>query len=67
MLFLGGLSTMITFTALCFVVGIYMLFCGIAVGVLEAPILFYCCELTKSFAPKVDTVTPLQRSIVYAW
>ncbi len=66
MLFLGGITTMVTFTALCFVVGVYMLVCGIAVGVLEAPILFYCCDLTKKFAPKVDLVTPLYRAIAYA-
>jgi hypothetical protein len=65
-LFLGGITTMVTFTAMCFVVGVYMLVCGIAVGVLEAPVLFYCCDLTKKFAPKVDLVTPLYRSIAYA-
>lgn len=57
---------MVSFSALCFVVGAYMLLCGIAVGVLEVPIFFYCCDLTKKFAPKADLVTPIYRSIAYA-
>ena len=34
---------------------------------LEAPVLFYCCDWTKKFAPKVDQVTPFYRAVTYAW
>ena len=57
---------MITLTALCLVIGIYMLFCGIFVGILEAPLLFSCCEIFKPMIPKVSQVEPIHRAVMYA-
>eukprot|EP00042_Codosiga_hollandica_P020264 m.65173 g.65173 ORF g.65173 m.65173 type:complete len:267 (-) comp49770_c0_seq1:129-929(-) len=62
---LGGLLTMITLSALCLVVGIYMFFCGVFVGVIEAPIFFTCWEWSKQLGARMDQITPLHKGILY--
>ena len=57
---------MITLSAMCLIVGIYMFFCGVFVGLLEAPIFFTCWEWSKKFTANSDKITPIHRAVIYA-
>lgn len=39
-LFIGGIATCMSFTSLCWAVGLYMIVCSIVVGMIESPVLF---------------------------
>ncbi len=56
---------MISLTAICWAVGIYMLLVGIIVGVLEAPFFYQFFDLTKKWVEKFKGVQPIHRAVVY--
>eukprot|EP00056_Hartaetosiga_gracilis_P005111 m.81442 g.81442 ORF g.81442 m.81442 type:complete len:190 (+) comp12057_c0_seq3:66-635(+) len=64
-LFIGGLATVLSLTALCWIVGIYMICIGFVVGVLEVPIIFQCVEITKPWMETAKKVTPAKRAAIY--
>lgn len=66
LLFIGGIFTVVSLKFLCWTVGIYMVCCGVLVGMLEAPFVYGMIECTKPLVNKLQLVLPWHRAILYA-
>ena len=64
-LFFGGIATIISLTAMCWIVGVYMLLCGVLVGILEAPIVYKNFQVTKPLVDRLSKFKYLHRSALY--
>lgn len=65
MLFIGGIVTLVSLTAMCWIVGFYMLIAGVIIGVFEAPIIYQYFEATKGLVGKFQRFRPIHRTVLY--
>lgn len=64
-LFIGGIVTIISLKPICWVVGVYMLCCGVVVGMLEAPMIYQFFDCTKGMVVRLQAVLPWHRAVFY--
>eukprot|EP00049_Salpingoeca_infusionum_P009580 m.161967 g.161967 ORF g.161967 m.161967 type:complete len:198 (+) comp14369_c0_seq2:303-896(+) len=64
-LIIGGAITIISFSSICWIVGIYMVCVGVVVGALETPMLCQMFDVGKPLAKYSGAVTPPWRAILY--
>eukprot|EP00730_Choanoeca_flexa_P008111 TRINITY_DN12445_c1_g2_i2.p1 TRINITY_DN12445_c1_g2~~TRINITY_DN12445_c1_g2_i2.p1 ORF type:complete len:239 (+),score=32.88 TRINITY_DN12445_c1_g2_i2:194-910(+) len=64
-LLVGGIVTMVSLSALCWAVGLYMLCCGVVLILLEVPFLCTCFDRAQPWIERASKVTPFQRGVFY--
>eukprot|EP00045_Choanoeca_perplexa_P005348 m.45123 g.45123 ORF g.45123 m.45123 type:complete len:230 (-) comp13073_c0_seq2:235-924(-) len=64
-LLIGGIVTMISLSALCWAVGLYMLCCSFVLMVLEIPFLCSFSDRAAPWIERASKVTPFQRAVFY--
>ncbi|EGD73669.1 hypothetical protein PTSG_05382 [Salpingoeca rosetta] len=64
-LMIGGILTIISLSAICWVVGIYMLCCSFVVGVLEVPVICQCIDFAKPWTTRAEKVPSGYRALAY--